>query len=220
MALEKLQITPLDEHDEPITGESFRVLFNPTTYSISKTVEWLPTKNRQFDAPGLTFGGGGSRTLTLELFFDVTEPVNGRHIDDVRMETNKLVALTKRIDVLQRPRAAEIDWGGQGPGGSDFPFRGVLGSLTQTFTLFTPSGKPLRANVNVTFTEWLDAKRLKSEIAQASRTYVVRSKDTLSGISATGLKDPARWRLIARENNVDNPRELKEGAIFVIPNPT
>ena len=100
MALELLKIDPVD----PSQLETVTVLFNPNSYSIVKTVTWnAPNANpgntaeahRRLNAPPLEFGGGGSRQLTLELFFDVTESGQPRELMDVRNETNKVVALTR-----------------------------------------------------------------------------------------------------------------------------
>ena len=67
MALAKLKVKPRDRS----YGE-IEVLFNPTSYSISKPVSYTPQPRRNLNAPLLSFGGGGSRTLPLKLFFDVT----------------------------------------------------------------------------------------------------------------------------------------------------
>src|SRR5262245_45235164 len=99
MALTKLTITPRSSKLQAI-----EVLFNPNSYTITKQVIWTPVgevggggqaTDRKVNAPMLSYSGGNSRHLTLELFFDVTEPVQGRVIDDVRLETNKIVKLTQ-----------------------------------------------------------------------------------------------------------------------------
>src|SRR5207249_8455227 len=126
MGLAKLTIKPLNPSKLP----EIRVLFNPNTYSITKTVTWSPPSpplgkprgtHRLVNAPTLTFGGGGSRQLNLELFFDVTEPVGV--IDDVRRETDKIVALTRIERDHKQPPTCEVRWG-DAPTGSDFPFIG------------------------------------------------------------------------------------------------
>lgn len=225
MALAKLEFTPLDKDGKRITGKSFKVLFNPTDYAISKTVAWETPgpgegggtpADRRFNAPALTFGGGGSRQLTLNLFYDVTEPMNGVRVDDVRFETNKLVALTRIERDLGRPPVVLISWG-QAPMGSDFPFTGAVSSLTQTFTLFTREGKPVRANVNVTLTEFLDPELDQRETDPELTTYRVRRGDTLSNIAAAVYQDPAQWRVIAAANRLDDPRRLEIGRILTIP---
>lgn len=110
----KLEITPLDKNGARIEGRRLKVLFNPSEYSISKTVSWEAgggQNDRRFNSPGAAFGGGGPRQLTLKLFYDVTEPIDGRVIDDVRFETNKLVDLTRIDRDLERPPVVQITWG-------------------------------------------------------------------------------------------------------------
>jgi nucleoid-associated protein YgaU len=48
----------------------------------------------------------------------------------------------------------------------------------------------------------------------------VAGGDTLSGLAATYLSDPARWRDIARANNLDDPFSLTTGQPLVIPTQT
>src|SRR5689334_15183262 len=119
MALAKLKIRPRDRDYRTI-----EVLFNPTSYSISKPVNYTPQVRRNLNAPLLSFGGGGSRTLTLKLFFDVTErpQVKGRPIRDVRQLTNELVALTRIKRKKSRPPICDVTWGAAPPANSDFPF--------------------------------------------------------------------------------------------------
>src|SRR6185436_16804009 len=121
MELAKLEITPLD--DVPL--DAFEVLFNPNAYSIAKTVTWTGSRSDQVNAPTLEFGGGESRTLSVELFYDVTEAVNDTDIDDVRKETNKIVELTRIQRDLQRPPVVQVTWGDDSSDRFDFPFIGV-----------------------------------------------------------------------------------------------
>jgi hypothetical protein len=216
MALERLTITPLAKSEGGKTWNELpkiQVLFNPESYSVSKSVTWGPPESgggskknqRKVNAPTLTFGGGGSRQLTLELFFDVT--LAEVAIEDVREETNKIVALTRIQEGETQPRVCEISWG-KAPVDSDFPFRGVISSLTQKFTLFRSDGKPLRANLNITFVEFLDPELDQRKTDPELATVLVKRGDTLSSISAQMYQDPTRWRVIAEANNLADPRNL------------
>src|SRR5512133_487979 len=96
----KLTIPPLGKSKLA----AFTVLFNPSSYSISKSVTWEEPgpkgskrkSNVKFNAPKLKFGGGQSRQLSFKLFFDVTDYpiVRGQKIRDVRKLTDKIVKLT------------------------------------------------------------------------------------------------------------------------------
>jgi hypothetical protein len=217
MELANLEITPL-RPTEAI--QPFKVLFNPNTYSISKSVSWTGAPSRELNAPPLTFVGGHSRVLTLELFYDVTErPLReGQRIDDVRIETNKMVALTQ----IQRgdppdPPVVQITWGDGTSDRFDFPFIGVVTQLTQKFTLFRADGKPVRATLNVTFMEALNIEKDKKQTDPEFTTRLVKSGDTLSNIAAEVYSDPSLWRVVAEANQLDDPRHLPVGLRLAIP---
>lgn len=212
MKLEKLTITPRDSNLREI-----KVLFNPTSYSITKPVSYSEQAKTELNAPLLVFGGGGSRTLTLNLFFDVTEPVGGRKISDVRELTNKFVALTRIERGKNRPPVCDITWGSNPPVNSDFPFAGVVTNLTQDFTLFESNGKPLRADVKVDFKEFLGWGESQRETDPEFTTRVVRRGDTISSIAAETYGDPTLWRHIADANNLDDPLRLVVGQSLSIP---
>jgi len=236
MALTKLRITPLP----PSKLAAFDVLFNPNTYSISKAVTWrapdAPSSTataanaetpasaaanyRDLDAPPIVFGGGGARTLNLQLFFDVTEPIDGNTIQDVRQETNKIVALTRIERDQGQPPVCEISWGNAAPQNMDFPFDGVVSNLTQNFVMFRDSGEPVRANLTVAFTEYIKPVANKQQTDPDLTTYLVKRGDTLDAISAKLYRDPTLWRIIAVANGIDDPRHLPIGVRLAIPKPS
>lgn len=239
--LEKLIITPLRLPDfEPSKSEKLQpieVLFNPTSLSITKPVNWREPQPPQqsstpstseaaslkLNAPEIQFSGGGSRTLTLELLFDVTEPVEIKGqktpITDVRTLTNKIVELThvqRGQSQEEPPPVCQLAWG-KPPKGSDFPFKGVITSLTQNFTLFRRNGCPVRATLSVQFREYLIPERDKKEIDPEFTTRVVVRGDTVSSIAADLYRDPKQWRTIAEANRLDDPRQIAPGQRLNIP---
>ena len=207
--MEKLTITPIDTTEI----EEFEVLFNPNTYSISKTVNWNPQVNNSLNAPTLDFGGSTNRDLTLELFYDVTETPGS----DVRVETNKMVALTRiKRDGIDPP-VVQITWGDDSQDLYNFPFIGVVSQLTQKFTLFRADGKPVRATLNVTFKEFLNTEIDQHETDPEFTTRLVKRGDSMSSIAAEVYRDPALWRVIAEANQLDDPRHLPVGLRLNIP---
>ena len=227
----KLTIKPLPPSKLP----EITVQFNPTAYSITKPVTWSPQSStgtsastasttqsatqRNLNAPVLQFGGGGSRTLVLELFFDVTEPITDQgKLDDVRQLTNKILKLTRieRDANPRQPPICKLSWGNPlDP--PEFPFIGVVTNLVQNFTLFKSDGKPLRAKLTVTFTEWIDEKNDLTQTDPEQTTRLVKLGDTLSSLAAEVYGDPNLWRIIAQANNLDDPRHLKVSNPLIIP---
>lgn len=233
MTLEKLTITPFKKNGnrfERDLNNAIKVLFNPNTYTITKSVTWNPPITRRrggggthgkVNAPTLSFGGGGSRHLTLELFFDVTEPVeNGdgqsvSNTSDVRKRTDKIVALTRIDRALGQPPVCEVMWGQSVS--KDFPFVGVVSNLTQRFTLFRESGNPVRAILTVDFLEFLDPTIDKRQTDPENTTHIIKISETLSSISGDVYQDPTIWRVIADANRLDDPRKLVVGKTLTIP---
>ncbi len=223
----KLTIKPLPPSKLP----EITVQFNPTAYSITKPVTWSQSSTDtsastasttqsatqiNLNAPVLQFGGGGSRTLVLELFFDVTEPVEGKPVDDVRQLTNKIVKLTRIERDTNQPPICTVSWGNPlDP--PEFPFIGVVTNLVQNFTLFKSDGKPLRARLTVTFTEWIDREKDLKQTDPEQTTRLVKRGDTLSSLAAEVYGDPNLWRIIAQANNLDDPRHLKVSNPLIIP---
>src|SRR5262245_13082729 len=221
MALEKLRIKPLS----PSALPEISVLFNPNSYTIVKPVTWSVPQassgsgsqtDRAVNAPTLVFDGGGSRQLTLELLFDVTEPLNDIPIADVRTLTNAIVALTRIESKQGRPPGCEMSWG-TAPVNSDFPCNGVVTNLRQRFTLFRNTGEPVRANLTVILSEFLDPEQDQRQTDPELTTRVVRRGDTVTSIAASVYGNPAQWRVIAEANNLDDPRRLKIGQTLTIP---
>jgi nucleoid-associated protein YgaU len=77
----------------------------------------------------------------------------------------------------------------------------------------------VRAKVQVALREYenplLIAKRLA--LGDPETFYRVRRNDTLIGIAARELNDPALWRVLARANDIDNPLALTPGDTLFIP---
>jgi hypothetical protein len=215
----KLTITPEGQGLVPVS-----VMFNPNAYTIVKPVTWnvpQPSSSsggatqKRLNAPTLEFGGGGSRVLTLELLFDVTEPVDSTPIADVRTKTNAIVAMTRIVPKTQQPPVCVVSWGSGT--NFDFPFRGVVTSLTQRFTLFRNTGEPVRANLTMVMTEFIDVSSDLRETDPELTTRRVRRSDSVTSIAADVYGDPALWRVIAAENNLDDPRRLRIGQTLSIP---
>ncbi|BAZ08758.1 peptidoglycan-binding LysM [Calothrix sp. NIES-4071] len=222
----KLEIQPLNPETMAPVGGPIKVSFNPNSYTVTKEVVWdtptstiaQNTKSQDLlNAPILRFGGGCSRILTInELLFDATEPIDGAKVNDVREKTNEIVALTRIDRSLEQPPACRVSWG-TAPSGSDFPFEGVITSLTQNFTLFKRNGIPVRATLSVTFKEYIkpldDQRKTDPELT----THIVKRGDTISSIAEKYYKNPKLWRLIAEANNIDNPRYLEIGTSLNVP---
>lgn len=191
----------------PKGGEAIEVLFNPTEYRLEQSNQFAEVAIPGLAAPLLQYGRGNARTLSMQLFFDTYE--QGK---DVREHTKKVIDLLEINRELHAPPVLQFVWGG-------LTFIGVLERANQRFTLFLSDGTPVRATVDVTFKEFWDQKnqggRLQS--AEFAKHHIVQRGDTLSGIAGERYQDPAMWRVIAKENGIDDPLNLAPGTVLIIP---
>jgi hypothetical protein len=209
--LEKLLIENLD------TGDQIPVLFNPTQYSIDDGNAWKE-QERTGKKPELQFTAQKLRAISMELFVDSYETKT-----DVRQYTDQIAALLiVSFDTSNggRPPLLQLNWGGFNTT-SGFPAKCVLESLKLQFVLFNREGVPVRAKLNTSFKEYVDLdeeeKANPSQNSFPDQIHTVNPGDALSNLAWSFWKKPELWRLIARANDIDNPRLLTPGRRLNIP---
>lgn len=198
-------------------------LFNPNELTIERTNQFAEVSTPGLPSSTFRFVKGGARTLTMDLFFDTYE--QGK---DVREYTDKITgwdlgssenrsSAKGLMDIdseLHAPPICLFVWGA-------FTFSCIIERVTKKFTMFLPDGVPVRATLNVTLKEY---KTVETQLKETSfhspdrtKTWQVKQGDTLWLIATKMYGDPARWRRIAEENKIVDPRFLTPGTSLVIP---
>ena len=140
--------------------------------------------------------------LSMDLFFDSYEEDR-----DVRDYTDKVTDLLKIDPELHAPPVLKFIWG-------NLNFTCVLTKASKKFTMFRQDGIPVRATLNVSFSQFMTESDLKASPLHSpdkTKAYTIKQGDNLWGIAAKMYGDPAFWRPIADENGIDNPRILEAG---------
>lgn len=206
--LKKVQIQRLDKPEEVLSA-----LFNPEEYTINKDNNFAVQGIPGLGAPLLQFVNGNMRSLEMELFFDTYDtPVATK--TDVRTETDKLMHLMEIDSEIHAPPVLKVSW-------ASLQFTCVLAKATQKFIMFTDDGTPVRARLNVTFNEFVDAeqeaKRANLQTVDFTKAHLVVEGETLSGIAGDYYDNAQAWRAIAIANDIDDPRTLRAGDTLRIP---
>lgn len=193
-------------------GKEIPVKFNPTEYSIEKSVSYAQQNPPGRGAPITQFVTGESETLSMELFFDTHDDDTA---DDVRYYTDMIDGLLTVDGNLHAPPICKFAWGNL------VDFQSVLESASKQFTMFDRNGLPVRARVSVSFKRYDPPikERAENPRASADRTTVwaVTEGDTLWLVAAEEYGDPGLWRPIADENGIENPRTLEPGTDLFVP---
>jgi hypothetical protein len=184
------------------------VLFYPSEYSMDKENDFAVASIQGLDSPFLQFKKGGLETLSMDLFFDSYE--EGK---DVRDYTKQITDLLKVDPEIHAPPVLRFIWGGAN-------FTCVLKRVGKKFTMFRSDGVPVRATLSVTFQEYPTKSQSMERPRQSSdktKIYTVKEGDSLWSISALSYGSPAKWRAIAEENGIENPRTIEPGMRVKIP---
>lgn len=198
-----------------ISGERISVLFNPEEYTINRDLTYAQLPVPGLSAPVVQFVHGNAQTVELELLVDSYEAsAQAAAGSDVRVLTNRVVGLMDIAPSLHAPPPVIFAWG-------SLTFTCVVARCVQRYVLFRPDGVPLRARLQLTLSEFrnieLEAREVKRETADYTKTHLVAEGETLPSIAFMVYGNATRWRPIALRNDVDDPRTIAIGSSLAIP---
>lgn len=216
-----------------VTKKKIYVLYNPESYTQERSTQYSEATGLASNAPSIQFMHGSTETLRMELFFDsytAASEVGGSVIDKIVFAINSLAPSPTKMDVRKYtskiydlmlidssthvPPLLKIEW-------SSLQFKGHLVSCTQRFTKFSEDGAPVRATLSVMFKQYTEPSQIAAmkpnESPDTAKYRTVHQGDSLWGVSAKEYGQCDMWRVIARANNIENPRLLNTGDIIRLP---
>jgi nucleoid-associated protein YgaU len=190
--------------------------FNPKELSIQKSAKWerKPARGAKTAGPP-EFTGADPCKLTLEIFFDASDTLDGSVVARVEqlfaccVPTDQSVAKKKAS-----PPLVVLHWG------KVTSFAAFVTSVQAKYTLFTPDGTPIRATCSVALEEMPGdpLKQNPTSGALAARTlHTVVAGDSLASIAYREYGDPGMWRPLAAFNGIDDPIRLRLGSSLFVP---
>jgi len=201
----ELSITPIigDKSLPPIKTQ-----FNPDEYSLSKSNQFASIAIPGRNSPIIQFVKGEAQNLYLELFFDTYTFEGGK---DVREQyTKKITDLLTINPDLHAPPICEVEWDGK------LQFIGIIERVDTKFTMFNKDGIPVRAKLNVLFKQYSEIEG-KRHSPDRTKRRVVKEGETLWQIAFAEYGDSDKWKIIASENDIDDPKKIKAGSKIVLP---
>lgn len=198
--------------------KAIQVEFNPAEYNLSSSIQYSEKNIPGLDGPIGQYIAGNSTTLNITLMFNTYNPPTlnrpAESGKDVTGYTKQIVNLTMIDGTLHRVPKVTFSWG-------SIQFTGIVTDVKENYTMFLADGKPVRAKVDVTFKSVYDittGKRI-SPLQSPDRTKVktIMQGDSLWSIAAKEYKDPEKWRVIAKENDILNPLDIYPGQTLKLP---
>jgi hypothetical protein len=193
--------------------------FNPTQVVLSKSAQWttrLAPKYRYAAIP--EFNGANPYSMSVQIFLDTSMTPGDTTVQD------NVEALLSCCEVTDASIAADqpstpwvfFQWGSF----STASFIAYVESVQATYTLFNPSGTPIRATCDLTITQipiLTKGQNPTSGALEAHRMHRIMAGDTLQSLAWREYGDATAWRAIAQANGIDDPMRLDIGAELLIP---
>lgn len=228
LKLEKMKIIPANTweklHSPFALLGAWEVTFNPNSYKEQYT-------NSYHCSQVINSFGGPTRyksskpvSLSITLVFDATGTNNfgviqvGKELfgsNDIAKQIQKFKkATTIPAGSTHEPKWLRLLWG-------DLDFTGRLTSANIHYKLFSNSGKPLRANLDVTFMGahsdkgWKKISNLQSP--DVTHQMVVKDGETLPMLCKQVYGHERYFRQVAQANQLNNFRDLTPGMVLHFP---
>ncbi len=214
----RLAISPCDDDGGKISvdeGTVFEVMVNPSSYSHAHSISYNKKEAIGQAGAETKFGSVDAEKINFDIVLDGTGVVDVAGVPDVKVQVQQLSAIVYKYDGSKHEtNIVRLLWG-------SLIFFGRLDSMSIEYTLFKPSGEPLRAKVKLAFSSFLSKEE---EALQANRSspdlshYVeVQAGDTLPLLCYRIYKDSAYYLEVARVNNLTSFRDLQPGTRLHFP---
>jgi len=193
--------------------------FNPDQVVISAGADWAAPGASKFSLARLPqFRGAQPLTMTLTAFLDASMTPSGTTVMNQVRALLKCCEVTLLSMLSLKPSTPWVffQWGGF----ETASFVGYMQSVTATYTLFNPSGVPIRARCDLSISQIplpIPGQNPTSGAREVHRVHRVVSGDTLQSMAWREYGDATKWRTIAEANDIDDPMVLTIGQELVIP---
>ena len=209
--------------------EEVECAFNPSQYTIKSSANYKEDHSIGTDVSRMIFLSGAQKEFTTTLFFDSEGEVGraanlrealrspSKDSSSVKPVTDTMKKITSAVQVSgsdHKPPLVAFVWG-------NLNFKGVITSVTETFTMFDPFGKPIRGKLDLTIKEaqeeGLTKKTEPFESPDRTKYRTVLEGSSLWSMAYEEYGDCEKWRVIAKANGLLNPLQIYPGQVLKIP---
>lgn len=247
--LTKLAIIFSEDEDKPLHGIPFFPMYNPESYKLDYQMDYDKEQRLIVGNADKKFLRVKPKKLNLKLIFDGTSASpndlirnnlqNAPNFNGVVAQVGAFLSLAAKVGSpdtveiegnefqkviaddkgnvtakIHKPMVMSIIWG-------TFFMTGVLTSASVNYTMFTPEGVPIRAEMVVEIDESQSLtsieRAMKLMSPDLSKSVVVKQGDTLPDLCFKEYGDASLYPKIAEVNELTNFRKLKPGTELLFP---
>lgn len=201
-------------------GTRIPCLFNPSSITVGRSNNWAADPMPGKGVSKLRYTGANSGWMKLQLIFDTTGDGTA-----VSRYTGKIMGLmdvdanlpgTDETTNNARPSTVTFHWGDM------HSFPAVVRDINLSFTYFSSTGVPLRAQMALELRQYEASQAFgpqnpTSGTPRPHRVHRVQPGETLDRISARYYGDSTRWRELAAANGIEDPLSMRPGTLLNVP---
>lgn len=207
-----------DENFSDESGDPFEVMINPDSYSRSYSINYVDKENLGGLAKSPKFNKILSEKISFKIVLDGTGIVpllkanKGSSVE--KMVTNLKNVVYNYQGKIHQPNFVQLEW-------NPLIFKGRLESMSIDYKLFKADGTPLRAQISLSFIEFMSEKLTAATEGDNSpdmtHLVTIREGDTLVDLCRKIYGKSMYYLKVASYNNLTNFRLLIPGSKIVFP---
>jgi hypothetical protein len=204
-----------DDHLADLEENPITAMINPENYTLETKVEFNDGQAGGTSGSQPRFEKKPPGELAFEFLYDNTGIIDGNKREDISDDLTKLNEFLMGYDGdIHQTRFFKLVWGTS-------LMKGVCSSLSITYKLFNPDGKPIRATCKITIREVAEeeARVLEENNSSPDLTHfrIVKKGDTLPLMCYKIYGDSKYYIQVAHMNKLYNFRNLKPGDEIFFP---
>jgi nucleoid-associated protein YgaU len=193
----------------------YDAMINPDSIKLDRSIEYNTEQAPDKSEASSKYKRTPGSILSFDLTLDCTGIVDAKRTDLPQEITQLLETVYDYHGDIHRPNFVQIRWGiGE-------TYKGVLTSFNTSYTLFNPSGVPLRAKVSLTFSSYLDpvtaARKEDKKSPDLTHLVDVVCGDSLPDLSQRIYNSSDYYVQLAEFNGLDKFRQLQAGLQLIFP---
>ena len=210
-ALKKLEIVSYTDDKFNTEQGRFSMMVNPAEYSEKSEIKYNERQSVGEHSP--TFKGFGGKYFSLKFILDNTGAIKDSLPIDESLQQLEMVA-EKYVGSTHQPPFLKIVWG-------TLNFKGRLKSKDVNYVLFSGEGEPIRAEVTLKISLYIDVvtdeKEKNSSSPDLSHLFTIKAGDTLPKLCREVYGSIGYVAEVARVNGLSGFRNLPPGTKLLFP---
>ncbi|MNU51648.1 hypothetical protein D3C71_406420 [compost metagenome] len=210
--LVKLKIVGYEtqSYSESKKSGDFTTQVNPTSMKLGKTLNYQLNGEAKGVANLRKFSSQALDSLSFEILMDDTGIIPNKS-GKIKDRINQLEKAIYRINSeSHEPSYVKVIWG-------TFIFRGRVETINYDYSLFSPSGVPLRVKVSFSFNGYFDKDTAQMNSPDLSRVITFRAGDSIARYCDEIYGDASFCHEIAAYNNLSEFRKIEPGTKISFP---